>query len=218
MPRYRVSLGTVGARDWGDRPVAIVGGGPSLSGFKFERLKGRFTVLALNASIFDLPWADCGFTIDRRAARNWWPRLVSETTMPLVFAIPDQHLTNFSASPTPRMSFVRRVQRSTLSTSPYDIAAGGTSGFGALNLAFLRGARRIVLLGFDYQPSPLGAWHHNEQHYFPHIQRAADWQQWAQNFETAAPMLRAAGVKVLNASERSAITAFPRVSIDEALA
>ena len=219
MARQYVPLGSAGAQDWGQRPVAIVGGGPSLRGFDLGRLQGRFTVLAVNASIFDCPFADAGFSIDRRAARNWWPRLVSEVSMPLTFAVPDPWLVNFSGPPRPGMKFVRRMSGTAITSLPTLISAGGTSGFGALHFAFLRGARRIVLFGYDYAPSDAGLWHHNQHHYdFPHHQLAADWAQWARNFEAAAPVLREAGVEVINASPRSAITAFPRVSLEEALA
>jgi hypothetical protein len=217
LARQFIRLGMAGAREWGRRPVAIIGGGPSLARFDFSRLQGRFTVLAVNASIFDLPWADAGFSIDRRAARIWWPRLITEVHMPLVFAVPDPWLVNFAGAPTPNMTFIRRVQSLAFSEHPAQIAAGGTSGFGALNYAVLKGAQKIVLLGFDYGPRA-GVWHHNQQHYaFPHRQNGGDWAQWARNFDGVAPGLKARGIEVLNASPASAITAFPRVSIEEAL-
>lgn len=217
MSRQFVPLGHAGAHDWGGRPVAIIGGGPSLDGFDFRRLEGRFTILAVNGSIFDVPFADAGFTIDRRAARNWWPRLQAIAT-PLYFAVPDNWLVNFAGPPTPNMSFIRRVQGTRFTRDPAMISAGGTSGFGALHFAFLKGARRITLFGFDYGSSPAGVWHHNEQHYdFRHVQVRRDWQQWARNFDDVAPVLRVAGVEVVNASPGSAITAFPKVSLKEAL-
>lgn len=215
--RRWVRLGPAGAQDWGQGTVAIVGGGPSLKGFDFARLKGRARVLAVNASIFDLPWADHGFTIDRRAARNWWPRLVTEVTMPLTFAVPDPWLVNFASPPRPGMSFIKRVQGEAFTAWPHLVSAGGTSGFGALHYAFLRGAKRIVLLGFDYAPSN-GHWHHNEQHYhFAQRQIEADWARWAKAFDGAAGVLKAHGVEVLNASPRSAITAFEKISLQEVL-
>jgi hypothetical protein len=219
MSRQFVHLGTVGAADWKERPVAIVGGGPSLRGFNFERIRERFTIVAVNASIFDIPFASAGFTIDRRAARNWWPRLVSEVKFPLYFAVPDPWLVNFTCPPTPQMMFLRRTTGSTFTHHRGVISGGGTSGFGALHLAFLKGARKVTLFGFDYSPSPQGEWHHNQKHYaFKHAQVPANWSQWARNFDNVAPVLREAGVEVVNASPRSAITAFPRVSLNEALA
>lgn len=217
MTRQFVHLGQAGGQRFSERPVAIVGGGPSLKGFDFERLRNRFTVLAVNASILDIPFADAGFTIDRRAARNWWPRLRTIRS-PLYFAVPDNWLVNFDGPPTGNMTFLRRVQGTALTRDTRLISAGGTSGFGALHLAFLNGARRVTLFGFDYRPSKAGEWHHNERHYnFVNHQIVSTWEQWARNFDDAAPVLKAAGVEVINASPGSAITAFPRVSIQEAL-
>lgn len=218
MLRQLVQLETIGAADWHVRPVAIIGGGPSLRGFDLSQLYGRFIILAVNASIFDVPHADMGFTIDRRAARIWWRKFCT-TRFPICMATPDPWLVHFSGAPTPNIRFVRRVQGTALTNRNDRISAGGTSGFGALHLAFLKGARKITLFGFDYMPSKDGVWHHNQHHYgFHHEQVRSNWAQWARNFDDAAPVLSAAGVEVINASPASAITAFKRVSINEALA
>jgi hypothetical protein len=202
---------------WNEKPVAIVGGGPSLQGFDFERLRDRFHVLAVNGSILDLPWADAGFSLDQLAIRNWWPRFCS-LDMPLHFAVPLPWLKGVDQRPTPNMSFYWRAQRNTFQRYHGQIACGGTSGFGALNLAWLKRARKIILLGFDYGARN-GAWHHNEhQYHFSYRQVDAKWQQWAWNFHKAAARLQTDGVQVINASPHSRIEAFPRMTIDEALA
>jgi hypothetical protein len=211
-----IRLGTVGPKDWGDKPVAIVGGGPSLKGFDFERLKDRFTIVAVNASMFDIPFADAGFTIDNRAMREWWPRLLG-ISYPQFYAVPHHILRLAGGPPTRQMNFIRRQQGAELTTMPSRITAGGTSGFGALHLAFLRGAKKIVLFGFDYS-SGNGQWHHNEGHYtFQQQQDAAQWQRWAKNFDRAAVILKGHNVEVINASPESAIQAFPKCSIEEAV-
>lgn len=219
MSRQIVRFSTVGATNWGDRPVAIVGGGPSLQGFDFHRLQDRFRVLTVNASAFDVPFATAGFSIDRKAARYWWQRLKAEVSFPFYLAMPEPILVEFDGPPPPSMVFLRRVQGTSFTAHPGWISTGGTSGFGALHLAFLKGARQITLFGFDYRPSARGQWHHNEAHYnFRQTQALNDWAQWARNFDHVAPVLKEAGVEVINASPDSAITAFPRVSINEALA
>ena len=203
-------------RDWGDRPVAIVGGGPSLRGFDFDRLRGRFTVLAVNASMFDIPFADAGFSIDRKAMREWWARL-RQLRYPQYYAVPDFDLPGITIPPTTQMHFLLRRPGNVFDRRPGCISAGGTSGFGALHLAYHRGARKIILLGFDYGGRG-GNWHHNEQHYgFRQTQDAKNWAQWARNFDHAAAVLCKSGVEVINASPESAITVFPRITVEEAL-
>jgi len=44
----------------------------------------------------------------------------------------------------------RRIDISNLSDDPGAICSGGSSGFGAVNLAWLKRSRRMILLGFDY--------------------------------------------------------------------
>jgi hypothetical protein len=208
---YTIRLGTVGPVTWGSRPVAIIGGGPSLKGFDFTRLKGQFTVLAVNASILDLPWADHGFSLDLRAMRAWWISLCNIKTF-MTFAVPDNKLTKFPRNPAPHMRFVRRMPGTNFNCDRDAISSGGSSGFGALHLAFQRGAKDIRLFGFDYLPTG----HHNDKHYnFPTF--PVPWLEFARSFDAAGPVLRDHGVKVLNASPYSAITAFEKCTVEEGL-
>lgn len=217
MIRWPVRFSRVVDPYWNEKPVAIIGGGPSLRGFDFERLRGRFHVLAVNASVFDVPWADAGFSLDQLAMWKWWPRL-QQVKVPLHLAIPFPYMKMVDSAPAPNMNFHQRVNRAHFQKFTMQIACGGTSGFGALNLAWLKRARKIVLFGFDYGGTA-GCWHHNERHYsFAYRQDDEKWKQWARNFNRAAIRLRADGVEVVNASPHSRITAFPRMTIDEALA
>lgn len=217
MTRTPIRFGRVSEPFWDEKPVAILGGGPSLRGFDFERLKGRFHVLAVNGTIFDVPWAAAGFSLDRLAMREWWPRFCAEVQMPLHFAVPNPWLLNIEGTPAPNMLFYRRVARASFIKNRGEIASGGTSGFGAVNLAWLKGARKIVLFGFDYGATE-GGWHHNPQHYaFEYRQVDANWQKWARNFHNVARRLTAEKVEVINASPLSRITAFPKMTIDEVL-
>lgn len=215
--RTPIRFHRVGEPYWNDKPVAIIGGGPSLLGFDFDRLRGRFHVVAVNASIFTVPWADAGFSLDRIAMRNWWDRLC-QATMPLYLAVPLPYLKDLSQPPADHMRFMWRIQRNTFARYHGQIASGGSSGFGALNLAWLKRAKKVLLLGFDYGATN-GAWHHNESEYNFHFrQKPDDWLTRAGNFNLVAPLMRRDGVEVINASPQSAITAFPRMTIDEALA
>lgn len=138
--------------------------------------------------------------------------------MPLWLAVPDTCLRNFYGRPAPSMSFVRRIPGNWFSDHPWAISCGGTSGYGALQLAFKKGARAITLFGFDYGASPSGQWHHNESHYhFGYNQHDDKWARFAASFSAAAPVLAKAGVRVLNASPNSAISVFPKCSPQQAI-
>lgn len=97
------------------------------------------------------------------------------------------------------------------------IGWGGNSGFHALNLAVQFGAARIVLVGYDMTLAGGIHWHG------PHPARlnnptGRSLMRWADILDAQAPLLAAIGVTVLNASPVSALTAFPKVSLEEALA
>lgn len=101
-----------------------------------------------------------------------------------------------------------------LSRRPTHLAHGGNSGYQAVNLAALAGAERIVLLGFDMtHRGSRGNWH--DQHRVKTPRRYVE--QWIPRFRELAAELKRDGVEVLNASEETALDAFPRRPIAELL-
>lgn len=211
-----MTFGEVDPPWWSDKPVAIVGGGPSLHGFDFGQLRGKFHVLAVKGVMFDLPWADAGFGLDLPDFRDWAERLGS-LPFPVFWAFPGQTPTSGLRGRLPEnVTALRRSRAEGLSDDPGMIHAGGTSGYGALNLAFLKQAKQIVLLGFDYKPGPKGEWRHNSEHYKSHGSQSPDaLASWVKPFDAAAVQLKARGVTVLNANPGSLVTAFPRVTFAE---
>lgn len=198
---------------WDDRPTVIVGTGESLKGFDFPSLgAGRFRVLAVKQAHRDLPFADACFGLD--VAWPFWarPELVEVAKRcELYIAQPDQEAL---APAIPGAIYLRRLRTNeSFTRDPGAVEGMGNSGFGALNLALHKGARRIALLGFDYRG----------EHYDPaaYRNRANDTRylaRWGQSYSRAAPYLVKAGVTVLNGSPASGIDAFPRMSPAEALA
>lgn len=98
-----------------------------------------------------------------------------------------------------------------------DVIDGGTSGHAALQLAVLKRSRRIVLLGFDYGFEGRRSHYHDAYAGQGAGADAETWQRWAENFDVIAPMIRARGVEVINASPASRIGCFPKCSIEDAL-
>ncbi len=101
-----------------------------------------------------------------------------------------------------------------LSPDPAWIHYGQNSGYQALNLAFHLGATRIVLLGYDLQRAASGETHWFGNHPDPHVSAYA---AWIPNFRPLARDLKARGVEVINCSPETALDAFPRQSLTEAL-
>lgn len=98
------------------------------------------------------------------------------------------------------------------------LGAGANSGFQALNLAAVAGARRIVLLGMDmHRTGGKSHWHgdHTGEMTNPSDRMLRGCQQI---MDRVAPELAARGIEVLNATRITALRAYRRVSLQEALA
>ena len=96
---------------------------------------------------------------------------------------------------------------------------GDNSGFCALNLAYIWRPRRIVLFGFDMQRGPKGEpyWHESYPWRPGGATSPRRYCDWARGFRKAKQRLDARGVKVVNASDRSLLDMWPRVSPEEFL-
>lgn len=105
---------------------------------------------------------------------------------------------------------------STPSTDPAVITQGMNSGFQAIEIAALMGARRIILVGYDMGLGPSGRRHFFGDHPAD-LNMASPYHLFIKAFNEAAPHWRDRGLEIVNASARTALTCFPRVGLEEAL-
>ncbi len=200
--KWRVPVG-----EWSDRAAFILGGGPSLAEVDVDAIRGRGAVIAVNNAGFDLaPWADVLFFADGQSRWYGWNRdRLPEFKGSLIVTravVPEGD---------PRLRQVKFLPREPLSRDPVGLA-GHCGGSSAINLAYLMGARVIVLLGFDMRP---GNWH--DKHRLPTL---PGWHRdrFIPAIERMAPQLAADGCLVLNATKGSALRCFPSVDLQELLA
>lgn len=106
------------------------------------------------------------------------------------------------------------AQTDGISPEPGTITTGGNSGYGAVQVALLHGAERIVLLGYDMGRTD-GKSHWHGDH--PIGTNRGAFFKWIPAFNRLAPLLAARGVEVVNATRCSALECFPRVSLEMAL-
>jgi hypothetical protein len=208
-----MQFGTAGPLRQPGRPVFLVGGGASLRGFDFGRLAPIGEAIGINKSMFDVE-CSCGISIDHPFVRNSGAELKAFASVcELYLAVGDRWFDVLEEVPG---AIYLRQGEEPLSLDPGALATGGTSGYAALNLAALKGARHIVLLGFDY--GLIGGRHHYHDAYpWHHVANDQSWSRWARRFDAMAPRLRARGIHVLNASPASAIECFPKCEIETAL-
>lgn len=206
-------FGEIGPPWWDDKPVLLIGGGPSLRGFDF----GRFAMIdayrvGVNQAMFDVS-VNAGITIDLRFLRA---RIASLTcfasTNELYVALNPRHGIEIANA----IHLLSEPNGDGLSVDPRRLCDGGTSGYAALNLAILKRARRVVLLGYDYAFDADGSSQYHDA--YPWVTTETAWSQWAQAFNAMRDQLQRLSVTVINGSPKSTIVAFPRCSIDAALA
>lgn len=142
------------------------------------------------------PWADAIYAMDRQ----WWDVHGAEVQRDFkgarysVNTIPSRHNVNRLPNP-PFKSY-------------------GNSGAGAVNLAAEAGAKRIILLGYDCQKTDGQAhWHGNHPR---GLGNAGQIERWPAKFKELATDL--GNVEIINASRVTALTCFPRQSLEQALA
>lgn len=191
----------------------LVGTGESLSGLDLSGLHEIGTVVAVKQSLPDLPHATAYVSVDTRAMIASRPQLCEAAGRMEVYLCvpPELPPEEFCV---PGALFLRRRQdRLGLSDDPSVVESGGSSGFAALNVAYLKRARKIVLLGYDYC-----GLHYCHSRY-PHQTRRNNlgWARWSRVFSIAVRQLSEAGVTVVNGSEISTIDAFVKMSPEQAI-
>lgn len=205
--------------DWSEETAALVASGPSAAKANIEALRGRAKVVVINESWQLAPWADVLYACDTK----WWKlRLGVPKFNGLKVCHVDlksrQDVDIIRAFPKVRWVHVDRWGDQLLTERPGYLGAGGNSGFQALNLAVQFGAKKILLIGYDMTIAHGEHWHarHPMPLSNPHPQQ--NLPRWRKSLDGSAGRLRALGVEVVNASPVSELKAFPKMSVEEALA
>lgn len=194
-------------QEWKGERAYIIGGGPSVAHTDCSDLPGR--IIACNeAGLTVRPDADILFFADRRW-HEWnrnrlrlyrGPRLVTVSEIKNAGDARIHRLFRAKVGMNPR---------TTLSTRTHKLA-GWCSGGLAINLAYLLGAREIVLIGFDMNDEGKSNFHQKHKHPPKEGRRAG---KFIPGIEAMAPGLRKAGVIVINCTPGSKLTCFPIMSL-----
>jgi hypothetical protein len=196
-------------RCWPEQTVVCIASGPSLTEQDVNYVEGKARVIAVNDAYRLAPWADVLYAADHA----WWAQ-----NMRYVEACFTGDCWTQSVTASAKYSILKRVQLTRepgISHDPMTIHSGGHSGYQALNLAYLMGANRIILLGYDCQRTG-GEDHWFGRHEGP-LNQGMDVAEWARAYDAASDELWRAGITVVNCSRESAITAFVRVPIEAVL-
>jgi hypothetical protein len=187
---------------WPNSTMVLVAGGPSVTAEDVDTCRGHL-VLAIKDTIRLAPWADVLYGCDAK----WWTH--HGPTL-------NYHGPRFALEDQPFAAPLKNTGMTGLETDPIGLRTGKNSGYQAINLAMHLGARRIVLLGYDMQPSPAGAHHWFGAH--PYHAYEPPYRAFLDCFETIVEPLKTLGVTVINATRTTALKVFPQMPLAQALA
>ncbi len=192
-------------RLWPGSTVVCIGTGPSLTQEDVDFCRDKAHVIAINDAYKLAPWAEVLHAAD---AKWWtWHKGVPEFAG-LKYAL------QAGAGRFKGVQVLRTLGRDGLSSDPTGLKIGFNSGYTAIGLAVHFGASKIVLLGYDMGRSAKGL-----RHYFGNHRDGSEppYASCLKAFQTLPKPLAALGVEVVNASRSTALTCFPRVSLEAAL-
>jgi len=207
------------AREWQDATTVLIGGGPSLTveqvaQVREARAAGAVRVIAVNDAYRLAPFADLCYFADS----EWWGWHKDRPDFQ-AFAGQKCSISDSGANiKDPAVHILRnangRGHSFGLSLDPKQIVTGSNSGYQALNIAVLAGAKTIILLGFDAR-EPTGKTHWFGDH--PKREPLAAYAEYRKAFSVGERAIAAAGVRVINSSPGSGINSFPKLDLTDAL-
>jgi hypothetical protein len=164
-------------------------------------------VVVVNTSYKLAPWADVLYACDAR----WWIwNKGAKDFQGTKYALERRAGQRYSD-----VNVLRIGKNEGLSLDPEYLNTGKNSGYQALNLAVLMGAKRIILLGYDMDSGPKGEMHWHPEH---PMRTPKLYPEFRRRFETLVEPLKAHGVEVVNCTRRTALQCFPQMSLAEAFA
>jgi hypothetical protein len=133
-----MDFGKVTKPYWDDRPVAIIGGGPSVQDLDLELLRGAH-VLAVKDAILSVPWADASVGVGDWSdcldlqGRVYWAR------------------SDVVAAPTKNITILKQVPGVPQMSDDPSVIYGVSSEFASMQICIHKRAKQIVLFGFDFE-------------------------------------------------------------------
>lgn len=194
---------------WAGETVVCLATGPSLTAEDVDYCQGKARVIAVNDAYRLAPWADALYACDAK----WWhwhqgvPNFAGAK-----WSLDHSAWHNYRAK-YPDVVKLRNTGPNGLEHAPTGLKSGRNSGYQAINLAVHYGATRILLLGYDMQPSG------GKSHFFGEHpnQQQSPYAMFRRAFESLVKPLEKCGVSVINCTRRSALTAFPKGVLEQVL-
>lgn len=190
--------------------MICVAAGPSFSLEQTQAIRAAsgWHVIVVNTSYQRLPDAHVLYAGDRA----WW-----DVHLPRVREIFQGELWTQDRR-TAHRNGLHHIQHSNepgLSFVRGRVHSGGNSGYVAIGLAYLFGAKRILLVGYDFQDTGgMSHWHGDHP---PQLNQDRPFKGWIISMNSLAAALQEVGVEVINCSIETALTCYPRGDLAQCL-
>ena len=205
------------ARGW--NTTIVVASGPSLTDEQIHiarvaQAAGLCHAIVVNDNYRKWPNADVLYACDE----PWWKENIAFVRPAFDGQLWTQSI---RAARAYSLNFIPSVRQPGLTRDGGKIYVGGPSGAQAINLAYLFGSRRMILLGFDCKRAARSTEYPNGKlHWFgshPKKLSQGEPRDWIPAFREIHRDAKERGVKILNASPDSALTFLEQVDLAEAL-
>lgn len=202
MPRWTPEL------EWKGEDAFVIGGGPSLQGFDFARLKGKHTIGCNSAFLLGSEVCSLCFFSDPLWFETFYNQLCGFGGRIVTHSeeIPDH------------LPWVWKMERREEGLHHDALGFGGNTGCGAINLALILGARRVFLLGFDCKLGDAKQMNWHEHRCEPANPDPSLFNKFVEGFQRIKDQLfKFPDCEVINLGPNSALDVFPRASLNEVL-
>jgi len=197
---------------WSGKTAVVIGSGPSLSLKQIAmiwqaKMNMHIGVIAVNDNYQIAPWADWVYGCDYKFWQ-WHHQSV------LAHFDGRKCTTDAKAAELwPVLDYLVGEDRPGWSCDYSRLHYGKNSGYQAVNLAFLLGAVKIILVGFDH------CFPGNCAHWFgDHPDKVRSWyENWTECWQSVVPQAKDHGIEIINSTPESALKVFPARPLISAL-
>lgn len=193
------------------KKVVIAASGPSLPSLLTLPLHVNFEspIVAVNTSFRLLPNADVLYAGDLQ----WWKFHYDEIGRRGFKG--ELWTVDHAATRYPGVQRIKSAHAPGLGLTK--IHTNGNSGFSAINLAYLMGARIVLLIGFDMKLGPEGQKHWHADYPTGMVQ-GQQFGDWIHKGATLAKDAERNGLEIINCTPGSALSCFPMSTLEQELA
>jgi hypothetical protein len=204
--------------EWAGETAVIFASGPSVTQQDIKLIERardaeRCRVIAINAMYQLVDYADLLYFCDWQFYK--WHAIESPQGGFYEYPAPKFTICDKEQLLPAHIHRLKRGDLHGLSRKPDTLNHGSNSAHQCLNLAYLLGSPRIILVGLDMKTAEDGRTHCHDPHKQPTDPKIYD--KLVNNFDGIARELNSEGIEVINTSQQSALHCFKKMPLEEVI-